>query len=64
MAKRTNYSNEFKFKVALGAIRGEETFDELAIKYNFEPLSKLAKVKIGMLNYEIAFLLYFRILSS
>ena len=34
MAKRTNYSNEFKFKVALEAIKGEVTFDELAIKYN------------------------------
>lgn len=33
MAKRTNYSNEFKFKVALEAIKGDVTFDELAVKY-------------------------------
>jgi len=31
MAKRTNYSNEFKFKVALEAIKGEVTFDELLL---------------------------------
>ena len=33
MAKRTNYSNELKFKVALEAIKGDVTFDKLAVKY-------------------------------
>lgn len=32
--KRTRYSAEFKAKVALDAIRGEQTLSELATKYD------------------------------
>ena len=47
MAKRTNYSNEFKFKVALEAIKGDVTFDELAVKY---AVSK-SLIRTGVKNY-------------
>lgn len=32
--KKTSYSNEFKFKVALDAIRGQKTIAELVIDHN------------------------------
>ena len=35
--KRTRYSAEFKSKVALDAIRGEQTLAELAAKYGLHP---------------------------
>lgn len=34
MAKRSSYENGFKFKVALEAIRGDKTYEELATEYN------------------------------
>jgi len=35
--KRTRYSAEFKSKVALDAIKGEQTLAELAAKYSLHP---------------------------
>jgi transposase len=35
--KRERYSAEFKAKVALDAIRGEQTLAELAMKYSLHP---------------------------
>jgi len=35
--RRTRYSAEFKSKVALDAIRGEQTLAELAAKYSLHP---------------------------
>jgi transposase len=32
--KKTSYSNEFKFKVAVDAIRGHKTIAELVIEHN------------------------------
>ncbi len=37
MAKRRNYSTEFKAKVALSAIRGDGTMAELASRYDIHP---------------------------
>ncbi len=37
MAKRRNYSTEFKAKVALAAIRGDGTMAELASRYDIHP---------------------------
>lgn len=37
MSKRRNFSPEFKAKVAMEAIRGEETIAEIAAKYNLHP---------------------------
>ena len=37
MAKRRQYSAEFKAKVALAAIRGDETVAELASRYQIHP---------------------------
>ena len=37
MGKRTRYSAEFKAKVALEAIRGEQTLSELAAKHGVHP---------------------------
>jgi transposase len=34
MAKRSSYENGFKSKVALEAIRGDKTYEELATEYN------------------------------
>lgn len=33
-SKKSSYSNEFKFKVALDAIRGEKTIQELVVEHN------------------------------
>lgn len=33
MVKRSNYSGEFKFKVALEAIRGDKTYNEIAVSF-------------------------------
>ena len=35
--KRKQYSNDFKFKVALDAIRGVKTISQLASDYNLHP---------------------------
>ena len=35
--KRTQYSSEFKAKVALAAIRGDETIPQLAARYGIHP---------------------------
>ena len=37
MAKRRNFSTEFKAKVALAAIRGDGTMAELASRYQIHP---------------------------
>ena len=37
MAKRRNFSTEFKAKVALAAIRGDGTMAELASRYSIHP---------------------------
>ena len=37
MAKRRNFSTEFKAKVALAAIRGDGTMAELASRYEIHP---------------------------
>jgi transposase len=37
MAKRRNFSTEFKAKVALAAIRGDGTMAELASRYGIHP---------------------------
>ena len=37
MAKRRNFSAQFKAKVALEALRGERTLSELAARYEIHP---------------------------
>ena len=37
MAKRKNFSAQFKAKVALEALRGEHTLSELAARYELHP---------------------------
>ena len=44
MAKRRNFSTEFKAKVALAAIRGDGTMAELASRYDIHP-NMIAKWK-------------------
>ena len=44
MAKRRNYSTDFKAKVALSAIRGDGTMAELAGRYDIHP-NMIAKWK-------------------
>lgn len=34
MAKKTNYENGFKFKVALAALKGDKTYEEIATEFN------------------------------
>ena len=34
LAKKTSYSNEFKFKVALDALRAQKTLAELVMEHN------------------------------
>ncbi len=33
MAKKTNYEGGFKFKVAVEALKGDKTYDEIATQY-------------------------------
>ncbi|MCH9665139.1 MAG: transposase [Gammaproteobacteria bacterium] len=40
--KRTQYSQEFKAKIALAAIRGEETVPQLAARYHIHPTQLIA----------------------
>ncbi len=44
MAKRHNYSTDFKAKVALAAIRGDGTMADLASRYDIHP-NMIAKWK-------------------
>ena len=44
MAKRRNFSSDFKAKVALAAIRGDGTMAELASRYDIHP-NMIAKWK-------------------
>jgi transposase len=44
MAKRRNFSNDFKAKVALSAVRGDGTMAELASRYDIHP-NMIAKWK-------------------
>ncbi len=44
MAKRRNFSTDFKAKVALAAIRGDGTMAELASRYDIHP-NMIAKWK-------------------
>jgi putative transposase len=37
-SKRQQYSGEFKARVALAAIRGEKTVNELAVEYGVHPV--------------------------
>ncbi|SDU43345.1 Transposase [Stappia sp. ES.058] len=37
MAKRRNFSDTFKAKVALEALRGDKTIQEIAAKYQVHP---------------------------
>jgi len=34
MARKTNYDNSFKFKVALAAIKSDKTYEEIATEYS------------------------------
>jgi transposase-like protein len=34
MARKSNYENSFKFKVALEAIKGDRTYEEIATEFN------------------------------
>ena len=40
--KRTQYSSEFKAKVALAAIREDETIAQLAARYGIHPRRSIA----------------------
>lgn len=37
MAKRRNFTDQFKAKVALEALRGDKTIQEIAAKYQVHP---------------------------
>ena len=34
MARKSNYENSFKFKVALAAVKGDKTYEEIATEFN------------------------------
>jgi transposase-like protein len=34
MARKTDYDNGFKFKVALAALKGDRTYEEIATEFN------------------------------
>lgn len=34
MARKSNYENSFKFKVALEAVKGDKTYEEIATEFN------------------------------
>ena len=52
MAKRKQYSPEFKAKVALAAIRGDGTIAELASRYKIHPnmITKWKRVALATLK--------------
>ena len=52
MAKRKQYSAEFKAKVALAAIRGDGTIGELASRYKIHPnmITKWKRVALATLK--------------
>ena len=44
---KKTYDEHFKAKVALVAIKGEETISQIASKYNVHPLQDQSMVKTG-----------------
>jgi len=38
MAKRRNFTDQFKAKVALEALRGDKTLQEIAAKHQLQPI--------------------------
>ena len=49
-AKKTHYTNEFKFKVAIASIRGQQTLAELVAEYNVASCL-ISKWKKQLLDY-------------
>ena len=37
MTKRRNFTDQFKVKIALEALQGDKTIQEIATKYQFHP---------------------------
>ena len=49
MSKKTSYDNNFKGKVALEAVKGEKTLNEIAVEYNVS-MSLVSKWKRELLS--------------
>jgi transposase len=49
MSKKTSYDNIFKGKVALDAVKGEKTLNEIAVEYNVS-MSLVSKWKRELLS--------------
>ena len=49
MSKKTSYDNNFKGKVALDAVKGEKTLQEIAVEYNVS-MSLVSKWKRELLS--------------
>jgi transposase-like protein len=45
MAKRRNFTDQFKAKVALEALRGDKTVQEIAAKYQLHPNSTKFRIE-------------------
>ncbi|RLA77229.1 MAG: hypothetical protein DRG78_17755 [Epsilonproteobacteria bacterium] len=52
--KMTKYSTEFKTKIVLEVINGENTLNEIVSKYNIIPKNIMNRKKIFMDNAELA----------